>query len=194
MSVIVLDPGHGGIDDLKGTFPSGNVGPTGVREKDVTLLLARACKTRLEGDGRTVHLVRDEDKEMSVADRAQFSKEKRADVFLSIHLGGSIDSRRRGTEAFWHVRGEARSERLARVVHAFVSKAIKEVTGVAAPPARARDQIVLHPDLHVSAVTAAAMILPCFLSNAQDEAELKKEAFLALLAGALAAGVREYLS
>ena len=44
--VLVIDPGHGGVE-------TGATGPTGLREKEVTLDLARRLKRRLQRDRRT---------------------------------------------------------------------------------------------------------------------------------------------
>jgi N-acetylmuramoyl-L-alanine amidase len=85
--VIVVDPGHGGVE-------TGAVGPAGTQEKSVVLELARRLKTALERDaGATVVLTRDEDRLVPLDERAAIANHNRAQLFLSIHLNAS---KRRG--------------------------------------------------------------------------------------------------
>ena len=84
--VIVLDPGHGGID-------TGAEGVGGTLEKAVVFDFASILKRKLEETGRyTVHLTRDDDTFVSLGRRVEIGHELEADLFLSIHA----DSVRRG--------------------------------------------------------------------------------------------------
>lgn len=77
--VVVLDPGHGGIDP-------GTASADGVTEKDVVLAFAKTLKAELEGEGRyEVYLTRDDDTFVPLADRVTFAQKKGAGLFLSIH-------------------------------------------------------------------------------------------------------------
>jgi N-acetylmuramoyl-L-alanine amidase len=71
--VIVIDPGHGGID-------SGAVSRSGVKEKDIVLSSsADRLKDALEETGQfEVHLTRENDVFVPLADRVRFAREKRA--------------------------------------------------------------------------------------------------------------------
>jgi N-acetylmuramoyl-L-alanine amidase len=108
---IVLDPGHGGSD-------TGAVGPGGVREKDVTLALARrlaaALRSRLPV---RVVLTRDEDAELPLAVRAAIGNQLEADLFLSLHLNSSYGRSARGTETYF-LSLEASDERAAEAAAA----------------------------------------------------------------------------
>ncbi len=75
---IVLDPGHGGYDAgiLAGEL----------REKDATLSLARLMEAALIKKNKSVYLTRKADQFLSIVDRALFSNQKSADIFISIHL------------------------------------------------------------------------------------------------------------
>lgn len=75
--VIVLDPGHGGVE-------IGATGPSGTQEKDLALELARRLKVALERDaGATVVLTRDEDRVVPLDERAAIANHNRAELFLS---------------------------------------------------------------------------------------------------------------
>lgn len=80
---IVIDPGHGGYD--LGVL-SGEM-----REKEVTLSLARAMESALSKRNRTAFLTRKADQFLSLTERAMFTNQKSADIFISIHLTPSQD-------------------------------------------------------------------------------------------------------
>ena len=61
--VAVVDPGHGGEKD-------GAIGPGGVREKDLTLQIARRVAARLRRQGARVVLTRSADRGVGLAERA----------------------------------------------------------------------------------------------------------------------------
>jgi N-acetylmuramoyl-L-alanine amidase len=76
--VVVLDPGHGGID------PGTN--PNGVPEKEVVLAFAKVLKTKLAATGRyEVYLTREDDTFVPLRERVEFAQKKGAGLFLSIH-------------------------------------------------------------------------------------------------------------
>jgi N-acetylmuramoyl-L-alanine amidase len=82
---IVLDPGHGGND-------SGARAAHGVREKDLTLDVARQLRALLQRASYEAALTRDGDAFVSLRERARFANAERADVFVSIHVN-SVPSR-----------------------------------------------------------------------------------------------------
>lgn len=76
--VIVIDPGHGGVD------PGANAGE--VAEKDVVLAVARHLAAQLKAKGRyQIHMTRGEDVFIPLDRRVQFTREKGASLFISIH-------------------------------------------------------------------------------------------------------------
>lgn len=104
---IVLDPGHGGGE-------TGAVGPSGVQEKELTLLLARALKARLESAlGVRVLLTRDEDAQLPLETRTAIANQNKADLFISLHLNSAFGSGARGAETYF-LSATASDERAAR--------------------------------------------------------------------------------
>jgi N-acetylmuramoyl-L-alanine amidase len=89
---VVLDPGHGGDDP-------GAVG-SGLREKDLTLDIARRLRTALQAAGFEVVLTRDADEMVSLRQRAQAANAAHADLFLSIHVNSIPSPGRRGVETY----------------------------------------------------------------------------------------------
>lgn len=77
--VIVIDPGHGGID-------SGAIAPSGVEEKTVALAVAKKLAEKLERTGRfRVVLTRYDDTFLQLNERVQLARLNRASLFISIH-------------------------------------------------------------------------------------------------------------
>ncbi len=92
---IVLDPGHGGADP-------GCLSPSGLKEKDVALDLARKLKLILETQGGfEVFLTRETDITLPLEKRTRLANEQQADLFISIHLNASPRKARTGVETFY---------------------------------------------------------------------------------------------
>lgn len=84
--LIVLDPGHGGIDN-------GTHGANGENEKNIVLEFALTLRDKLEKLGRyRVALTRSDDSFIPLAERVQFARQRKAQLFISIHA----DALRRG--------------------------------------------------------------------------------------------------
>lgn len=78
-TVVVIDPGHGGKDP-------GAIGPAGTYEKTVTLRVSYEIKKILEQNKNIiVHLTREGDVFIPLADRVRVAHRKGADIFVSIH-------------------------------------------------------------------------------------------------------------
>lgn len=77
--VIVLDPGHGGIDN-------GTKGKNGTLEKDVVLAFAQALRDKLAGSGKyRVDMTRSDDTFIPLNERVRFARVHNAALFISIH-------------------------------------------------------------------------------------------------------------
>jgi N-acetylmuramoyl-L-alanine amidase len=77
--LIVLDPGHGGID-------TGTKGPNGQMEKDIVLDFSKRLQEKIETAGKyRVLLTRTDDTFVPLAERVRFAREAGAALFMSIH-------------------------------------------------------------------------------------------------------------
>jgi N-acetylmuramoyl-L-alanine amidase len=77
---IVIDPGHGGRDP-------GAIGVRGTKEEDINLDVSLRLRDRLlRKDGYIVLLTRETDRTLSLAQRVEFAKTSRADLFISVHV------------------------------------------------------------------------------------------------------------
>jgi len=91
---IVLDPGHGGEDP-------GAVGPSGVREKDVVLRIARELRQLINSQrNMRAHLTRDEDVFIPLGVRVAKARKLGADLFISIHADAFTTPTARGSSVF----------------------------------------------------------------------------------------------
>jgi N-acetylmuramoyl-L-alanine amidase len=102
---VVIDAGHGGTDP-------GARGPTGLRESDVTLSVARQAAELLATEhGVDVVMTRDRDVYVPLEDRAERANAARADLFVSIHCNAAERIEARGVSVYAL---DARSDRVAR--------------------------------------------------------------------------------
>ena len=77
--VLVLDPGHGGID-------TGTRAPGGEMEKDIVLDLAKRLQSRIEKSGKyRVVMTRTDDTFIPLAERVDIARKAQASLFVSIH-------------------------------------------------------------------------------------------------------------
>jgi N-acetylmuramoyl-L-alanine amidase len=105
---IAVDPGHP---------PLGAVGPTGVREPDVTLAVSRKLQGLLERAGATVILLRTTEAPVELAPRVMNAERADADLLVSIHANALPDGvnpfTNNGTSVYYF---QPRSVELARAL------------------------------------------------------------------------------
>jgi len=92
--IVAIDPGHGGQDP-------GAIGPTGKREKDVTLAVARELARQVNATpGLRAFLTRDTDVFIPLPMRAQRARAARADIFISIHADAAENRSATGSSVY----------------------------------------------------------------------------------------------
>ena len=103
LQTIVIDPGHGGAD-------VGARGAQGAEEKTLTLEVARRLRTLLEARlGVRVILTREDDRAVTLDERAALANNSKADLFLSLHLNAAPVADIAGAEVF-HLRLDREGE------------------------------------------------------------------------------------
>lgn len=106
---IVIDPGHGGED-------SGALGRRGLKEKDITLDIAKRLKRLFSQHEPMVSVVltRTSDRYVSLEDRVKVANAKKAQAFISLHINSSESKEANGFEIFsLDVASDRHAERLA---------------------------------------------------------------------------------
>lgn len=92
--VVAIDPGHGGQDP-------GAMGPTGKREKDVTLAVGRELARQVNATpGMKAYLTRDTDVFIPLPMRAQKARAAKADIFISIHADAAENRSATGSSVY----------------------------------------------------------------------------------------------
>ncbi len=84
--VVIIDPGHGGKDP-------GAIGPTGLKEKEVTLGIALYLDKLLKGAGIPTYLTRSKDEFVYLENRTDFANQKNGFVFVSLHANSVLNHR-----------------------------------------------------------------------------------------------------
>lgn len=94
IKTVVLDPGHGGHDN-------GVQGPAGTIEKSVALGLAQLIAGRLKKNYKVI-LTRSDDYWIDIPGRTAVANHLKADLFISIHTGGSFLHQAKGITIFYY--------------------------------------------------------------------------------------------
>lgn len=174
---VVLDPGHGGLDD--------GCARGGVREKDVNLAISLKVKDRLQKMGYQVVMTRDTDEALSLGERIQTAEEAEGDIYVSIHQNSSNLYRVNGLEIYYSAQNaKADSLRLAELIH----KDVLLDTG-----AKARS-IFEWEDIRVirEASMPSCLIETGFLTNAAERRKLADPSYQQSLADGIARGIDQY--
>jgi N-acetylmuramoyl-L-alanine amidase len=91
---VVIDPGHGGRDP-------GAIGVGGLREKDVTLRLARGLGRELSARGFRVVYTREDDRTIGLEERTAIAESVSGDVFVSVHANAARRRSVHGIETYY---------------------------------------------------------------------------------------------
>jgi N-acetylmuramoyl-L-alanine amidase len=220
--LIVIDPGHGGIDN-------GASAPNGVHEKDIVLAFALDLQQALIATGRyDVALTREDDTYLTLNERVALARQNKADLFISVHADTFQDSTIRGASIY--TRDENATDILDKVLADNENKS-DIVAGFAAPDAAPavvdilvdlmRRQMRKQSYMAAGAITRALqpsvdlrrfpvrqadffvlqapdvpsiLIELGFLSNPQDVANLQKNAWRDRVVEALTRGIDGYFT
>lgn len=95
LNTIVIDPGHGGED-------TGAIGPSGIKEKDINLGIAKRLEKLISQKmSATVILTRTDDTFLPLEQRAVIANKNQADLFISIHANASYRKGASGVETYF---------------------------------------------------------------------------------------------
>lgn len=102
--LIAVDAGHGGED-------TGALGPNNMREKDVTLAIAKVLAKVINAQpGYSARLTRSNDTFVVLQKRRDLARDMKADLFISIHADSFTDASAYGASVFALSRKGATSE------------------------------------------------------------------------------------
>jgi len=184
--VIVIDPGHGGIDP-------GAVGSNGVREKDIVLQVGKRLNYLLNEAGAKVIITRQSDTDLSTPGsgsllarkredlnkRVELAHKNKADFYLSIHANAFPASRWRGAQTFYQS-NQPEGKKLAEAIQSELVRIMGNTTRTAKPG-----------DFYTTRNTrmAAVIVEIGFISNPQEAALMADPAYQRKLAYAIYSGL-----
>ena len=90
---VIVDPAHGGDDQ-------GCEGGTGILEKDIVLALAKQLQQMSKQQGIQIYLTRKTDTKRTRFERIQVAKQKRGQLFLSLHCNASFSPHEKGIRIY----------------------------------------------------------------------------------------------
>jgi len=195
MKLIMLDPGHGG----KEIGGHGNK----VKEKHLTLQLAKKLQVRLRRCGYRVLLTRSSDQTLSLKQRTQLCKRLSPDIFISIHANIAGTKSVKGIETFClspsgtaSSHGGKPSSKLeqgnkfdknnAALAYEIQKGVLKYSKGADRGLKHARFYVLKH------ATAPAILVEVGFLSNKTEAWKLKTNAYQDKIIKGLEAGIRNY--
>lgn len=189
--VIVIDPGHGGID-------GGAKSENGVIEKDINLSISLKTKAALENKGYKVIMTRSEDvglytdgkkvREKKIEDlgnRVKMKKDNKCDAFISIHQNMFPQKNCKGAQV-WSANNEP-SQKLGRIIQQKFKEEVDQNNKREAKVAKKEYKILN------DGYKGASVIVECgFLSNPEECELLGKEDYQNKIANTLANAIDEY--
>lgn len=174
---IVLDPGHGGKE-------TGASGPTGYLEKDLNLVVSKLLRDELVKRGATVVMTREDDRELSLAERQAIISQEEPAIAISIHHNSLPDDgdaeKTKGFAAFWY---QPQAHNLAMYLQKYVVKKVgKPSYGV------------FWDNLALTRPTAAPSVLLelGFMSNPDEFEQIVNPEVQKKTANAIAQGITEW--
>ncbi|SNS40012.1 N-acetylmuramoyl-L-alanine amidase [Anaerovirgula multivorans] len=190
--VIVLDPGHGGVDP-------GAVSKNGVKEKDINLEIAEYLREYLEQSGAVVIMTRTEDvglyssggslrqkKNEDLRRRKEIVQKSGGDIFITIHLNSFQQTQYYGAQTFYpkdNSIGKPLAEKIQAELVNTLDKNNKRV-------ALAKEGVYVIKGLDIPTV-----LVECgFLSNPNEEKLLKTSNYQKKIAWAIYVGIQKYFS
>ncbi|WP_088106075.1 N-acetylmuramoyl-L-alanine amidase CwlD [Halalkalibacter urbisdiaboli] len=188
--VIVIDPGHGGID-------GGAVSKSGTLEKDVTLEISKQLRDYLQESGALVLMTREEDRDLAHDDtkkirtrkmedlkrRVEIVNESDADMFVSLHLNAIPSPKWSGAQTFYN-RAIPENQVLAKFVQDEVKRNLENTNRYAKPI----DNVFLLKSAEIPGV----LIEAGFLSNPTEAELLDTEEYQQKVAASIYQGILRF--
>lgn len=173
--VVAIDAGHGGRD-------TGAIGPTGLLEKDVVLDVAQRVRDLLVRTGVRVIMTRETDVFVELPDRPRAARQQGASVFVSIHANASTRPTANGSETYYLT---PQSQVLAQMVQ----EELGRIQGLIGRGVKTASFLVLR-----ESDIPAVLVEVAYVSNVDEEAKLRQNAFRQRLAEAVTRGVQRFLA
>ncbi len=179
---IVVDAGHGGYDN-------GTQEP-GVREKDLTLSIAKLVSQRLANEGATVIMTRKTDVFIPLNERPAIAKRNGADFFVSIHINSNeLDNTASGTITFFHGR-----DSISQLLGDCIQREVTKISGLGGMGVWSDTRIYRSGFAVLRGATMPAVLVECgFLNTAKDRRRMQTDDFQNGVATGVVKGLKVFL-
>lgn len=188
---IALDAGHGGPD-------GGASSKEGVIEKDINLAITLQLRDYLQQAGALVVMTRETDTDLAdpgtkgyskrktedLHNRADMINEKKADMFLSVHLNSIPSPKWKGAQTFYYTNNPNNSN-LATLIQLELKRNLENTDRIAKP---ADKTVYLLKTLKIP----SALIEVGFLSNPDEARLLADEKYQKMVSAAIYQGVLRF--
>ena len=184
-TIIMVDPGHGGRDS--GTYYGE------IYEKDINLEISKTLAQKLSKQGAIVYMTRKRDIDLSsIYDSAKkrgdlyrrllMIKEKKSDLYISIHINWYDDTTLKGAEVLYNEINE-NNKKLARSIMKEFKNDLKST------------RTIKTTDLYMYRnTTTPGVLVECgYLSNPTERTLLQDEKYQKELASSITNGIINYL-
>jgi N-acetylmuramoyl-L-alanine amidase len=190
--VIALDPGHGGPD-------GGAESKDGLIEKDINLAITLHLRDYLQEAGALVFMTREEDRDLAgtatkgyskrktedLMNRAQLINQKKADLFISVHVNSIPSVKWSGAQTFYYPNHKD-SAGLAAWIQKELTINLNNTDRIAKPVSN----VYLLKTLQMP----SALVEVGFLSNPAETALLRSAAYQKKVAAAIYQGILRHYS
>ena len=185
--VIIIDPGHGGID--------GGATFNGVIEKNITLPISLKLRDYLQEQGALVLMTREKDKDLAdsgsirerkradLIKRTQFINNSEADLYISVHANAFPQGNSKGAQTFYSPKF-SENKRAAKLIQAEFIHNLKNTKRQAKP----MESVYLVKNAEKPGV----LVEVGFLSNDQERLNLQSEIYQDDIAVSIYTGVIRY--
>ncbi len=186
---VVIDPGHGGVDP-------GMLGVNNTIEKEINLSVSYILKEELEARGMKVILTREtddglyteNDRNKKIADmkkRCEIITQSNADIVVSIHQNSFSDSDVSGAQVFYYKHSQ-KGMKLAQCIQDSMKEKVDSANERKIKPNDSYYMLIHTP--------CPTVIVECgFITNYEEAELLVSEDYQRKIAGAIAAGVKNYI-
>ncbi|OGC08820.1 hypothetical protein A2V82_14765, partial [candidate division KSB1 bacterium RBG_16_48_16] len=174
---VLIDAGHSPDD--------GAVGPSGLKEKDANLALAKALELKLQRKGASAYKTRSGEHGLSLRARVKIAELIDPDIFLSLHFNALPDGvnpfTNRGTSTYYY---HPQSYTLAGTIQQRLVKKLK-----------LPDYGLFYDNLAISRTTRmpAVLIEPAFLMHPEEEMLIASKKFRDRCAEAIVEALEDFL-
>lgn len=182
--IIILDAGHGGVDD--------GASNKYIVEKEINLTLVKKIENELISRGATVYLTRKDDDDLSTSNvnrkrndlynRAKYINNLSPDMYISIHLNSTTSSEWKGLQVFYTNKNKE-NENIASIITNYLKNNISNVREI-------KQDNTYYMYKHIT--SPGILIEAGFISNPEENYLLRQEWYQNKLVKLISDGIEIY--